>query len=313
MDVPSVVRERLDGESVHTRVPLGGDDAVFVTPTRTLVYRAEGLLSDESVAAYPHGVERLDLSTGRRKATFELTYVDTSGQFKVPADRVDDVLEPVLEGVLAAAGVCEDGERVRELYRFSELTLAITDGRLVKHIGGPVWDPDHETFPFADVTGLDAEEGSVATQLVVELDGRPNRVKVPSEKAELVRRALEEAVLDYHGVDSLAELGEKQGVTDDGEEADTETFEGSGIAPLVGDDADDPDDDAVDRLESTDAQGDQPTTEPSTPDSGADDDDDDEVLARLDALEAAVDRQNDLIQKQQETIETLVEELRRGR
>ena len=44
MTVPAIVEERLDGEEVTSRVPLGGDDELFVTPERTLVYRAEGLL-----------------------------------------------------------------------------------------------------------------------------------------------------------------------------------------------------------------------------------------------------------------------------
>ena len=329
MDVPPLVRERLDGESVRTRVSLGGDDAVFVTPTRTLVYRAEGLLSDESVSAYPHDVERLDVSEGRRKATFTLSYVDTSGKFTVPASRTDDVLAPMFGGVLAAAEITAPDEAVREVYRFSELTLAITDGHLVKHIGGVFWDDDYELFPFEDVTGLDAEEGSVATQLVVDLDGRPNRVKVPSEQAELVRRELQAAVFDYHGVDSIEALHEKQGVVDEPSADRKAAFEESSIAPLVGDDGDDGaestgddrDADASDDAGPVDRVEDEPTEEPASADTpsadlGADEAADADlaaVLDRLDALEAAVERQNDLIETQQQTIETLVEELRRGR
>lgn len=319
MDVPPLVRERLDGESVRTRVSLGGDDAVFVTPSRTLVYRAEGLLSDESVAAYPHNVERLDVSEGRRKATVTLTYVDTSGKFTVPVSRVDDVLEPVFGGVLAAAGITDPDERVRELYRFSELTLAITDGHLVKHVGGAFWDDDYELFSFEQVTGLGAEEGSVATQLVVELDGRPHRVKVPSEKGELVRRELQAAVFEYHDVGSVEALREKQGVVDEPAEDRKNAFAESSITPLVGDDAGasdavEPDDDATDSV----ADGASDELEPidaATTDHRVEEapDADGEVFERLRTLEAAVERQNDLIESQQETIQTLVEELRRGR
>jgi hypothetical protein len=335
MDVPPLVRERLDGESVRTHVPLGGDDAVFVTPTRTLVYRAEGLLSDESVSAYPHDVERLDVSEGRRKATFTLSYVDTSGKFTVPASRADDVLAPLFGGVLSVAEVTAPDEDVREVYRFSELTLAITDGHIVKHVGGVFWDDDYELFPFEDVTGLDSEEGSVATQLVVELDGRPNRVKVPSEQAEVVRRELEAAVFEYHGVDSIETLREKQGVVEEPVTDRKAAFEESNIAPLVGDDgaaadaADDTDaadgtdsaeDAADDDLEPDDgpaeSSDDSETPDPVTAETGVGEPPGaelEEVLDRLDALEAAVDRQTELIETQQQTIQTLVEELRRGR
>jgi len=35
------------------RASLGSDDELFITPTRTIVYRADGLLSDESADEYP--------------------------------------------------------------------------------------------------------------------------------------------------------------------------------------------------------------------------------------------------------------------
>lgn len=334
MDVPPLVRDRLEGESVLAQVALGGDDAVFVTPSRTLVYRDEGLLSDESVAAYPHDVERLALSRGRRKATFELTYVDTAGTFTVPVDRTDDVLDPLFEGILAAADVIEEGEHVREVYQFSELTMVVTDGRLLKHVGNVLWDEDFESVPFEGVTGLDVEEGSVATQLVVELAGRPHRVKVPSEQGESVRRTLRTAVLEYHGVESVADLREKQGVVDEPTEARADAFAEADIAPLVGEDratddatsdpsgegAADADDEPPDR-DRQEPDEDAVTTEDREAEQGvsvsgreeAGDLDLAAVLDRLGALEAAVERQTELVEAQQATIETLVDELRRGR
>lgn len=334
MDVPPLVRDRLEGESVLAQVALGGDDAVFVTPSRTLVYRDEGLLSDESVATYPHDVERLALSRGRRKATFELTYVDTAGTFTVPVDRADDVLALLFEGILAAADVIEEGELVREVYQFSELTMVVTDGRLLKHVGNVLWDEDFETVPFEDVTGLDVEEGSVATQLVVELAGRPNRVKVPSDRGESVRRTLQTAVLEYHGVESVADLREKQGVVDEPTEARADAFAEADIAPLVGEDratddassdpsgegAADADDELSDRdreesdedAVATEGREAEPGVSVSGREGGGEPDLA-AVLDRLDALEAAVERQTELVEAQQSTIETLVEELRRGR
>lgn len=334
MDVPPLVRDRLEGESVLAQVALGGDDAVFVTPSRTLVYRDEGLLSDESVAAYPHDVERLALSRGRRKATFELTYVDTAGTFTVPVDRADDVLDPLFEGILAAADVIEEGEHVREVYQFSELTMVVTDGRLLKHVGNVLWDEDFESVPFEGVTGLDVEEGSVATQLVVELAGRPHRVKVPSEQGESVRRTLRTAVLEYHGVESVADLREKQGVVDEPTEARADAFAEADIAPLVGEDratddatsdpsgegAADADDEPPDR-DRQEPDENAVTTEDREAEQGvsvsgreeAGDPDLAAVLDRLGALEAAVERQTELVEAQQATIETLVDELRRGR
>jgi hypothetical protein len=296
MDVPPLVTERLDGESVQTQVALGGDDAIFTTPTRTLVYRAEGLLSDESVSAYPHDAERVAVSTGRRKTTIELIYVDTAGKFTVPGDRTDDVLEPLLGGVLRTTGSLDADEAIRTLYRFSELTLVVTDRRLVKHVGSALWDDDYESFGFADVTDLDTEEGNVATGLVLTVDGRPQRMKIPSDRARAVAHTVESAVLAYHGVDSIAELQPDEATT---EPADAEEFEATDIDPLVNRA------DADAELAANDSGG-----EPlDRIDSGSDE----RLDERLAALERAVERQNELLAEQQATIETLVDELRRGR
>ena len=239
MDHPDLVRSRLDGERVLTRVGLGGDDAVLVTPTRTLVYRAEGLLSDESVSAYPHDVERVELRSGRRKATFRLVYVDEAKDLTVPSRNTHEVLVPLLTGVLRAADVVEADEAVRGAYRFSELTLVVTDRRVVKHVGGAVWDEEFEVAPYADLTGLGFEEGSVATEISLEVAGYPQRVKVPNEHAGTVRRAIQEGAFGFHGVSSHSEFEAAVAPAPDEGEEDEESEDddlvGSGFTTLLGD------------------------------------------------------------------------------
>jgi hypothetical protein len=206
MELPEPIRRDVDEKAVLAHVGLGGDDAVVVTVDRTFVYRAEGLLSDESVTAYDHDAERLELRSGRRKTTFRLGYVDRTEEFTVPGGSVNDVLVPLMEGLLRHAGRLDGDEVVSGSYRFSELTLVVTDRRLLKHVGGTVWDREFDEAPFEGLTRLAFEEGSVATEMVVEVEGYPERFKVPNEHAGTVRRVLEEAVLGYHGVGSLAEL-----------------------------------------------------------------------------------------------------------
>lgn len=230
MDVPALVTTAVGDEEVDARVDLGGGDAVFVTPSRTLVYRAEGLLTDESVEEFPHDVERLELTTGRRKAKLRFVAVAETRSFAVPADRTDAVLAPVLGGVLRAAAALDSGEAVRGVFRFSDLTLVVADGRAVKHVGRAVWDPDGEVLPFADLTGLHYEEGQVATQVVLELEGRPHRVKVPKDAFGRVRQTVESAVLAFHEVDTLDALAEKVGLDEpeDGTDAVDALVDGPG-------------------------------------------------------------------------------------
>ena len=236
MSLPELLAATVGDEDVVAEVPLGGDDRLAVTPTRTLVFRGDGLLSDESVDEYGHDVERIEVSTGRRKAKITLGYgLDGDETLSVPAKRVDDVLHPILAGVLSASGVTAPGETVVRTFRFSELTLIVTSERLVKHVGSAVWDPEFEEFHYEDLTGLDFEEGTVATAVVLVHDGRSERFKAPNESARAVRETLADAVCSFHGVESLEEFrvaaAEAEESAPDAEASGTTDF-GEGPDPL---------------------------------------------------------------------------------
>ncbi|TYL38907.1 hypothetical protein CV102_10395 [Natronococcus pandeyae] len=348
MTVPGLVQSALDGEEIVTRVSIGGDDELFVTPSSSIVYRAEGLLSTRRIKQFPHDADRITISEGRRKTSFTIEYsLDDPVEFAVPASKTEEVLQPILAGVLNGNGITSADETVAKIYRFSELTLILTSNRLVKHIGEAVWDEDYEEYQFDDVTNLSFEDGSVATQIVLEVDGRPQRIKAPNDAADDIRERLQRALFEYHDVESLAELntvlGEEQ--EDDGDDG-TVDF-GDGVDPL---DANPPEPDdeggeaATASATSQSGAGEQVTDESggadprsnrseaeattleSQPlmDDLADESDPDptadtspapspEVLERLETLEAAVERQNERLEKQQQTIEQLITELRQGR
>lgn len=240
MSVPGIVQSSLNGEQVAAQVPIGGDDYLFVTPSRTLIYRADGLLSDESVEEYPHDAERVELSESRRKATISLDYgLEGPRSFTIGAKRIDDALHPVLAGVLRAAGVTDPDETVKQTYRFSELTLIVTSDRVVKHVGSAVFDEDFEEYPYADVTAIGVEEGSVASQIVVEVDGRPQRTKAPNDQARHVHEQIREALVECHGLGSYAEFEARQAeltgedAGEDGDADDPAASFDSDVEPLT--------------------------------------------------------------------------------
>jgi len=235
MSLPELLAATVGDEDVVAEVPLGGGDRLAVTPTQTLVYRGDGLLSDESVDEYGHGVERIEVSTGRRKAKITLGYgLDGDETLSVPTKRVDGVLHPILAGVLSESGVTGPGETIVRTFRFSELTLVITSERLVKHVGSAVWGPEFEEFHYADLTSLDFEEGTVATAVVLAHDGRSERFKAPNESARAVRETLADAVCSFHGVDSVEEFrvtAEREESATDADASGTTDF-GEGPDPL---------------------------------------------------------------------------------
>jgi len=351
MEIPDRITQAADGETIQSAVSLGDEDVICFTPTRTLLYRGEGLLSDETVESYSHDIERLNVSEGRRKTTFALEYVDSVEKFKVTTSRTDQVLSRVLASVLKTAGVLGGEESVAGVFPFSELTLIVTDSRLVKHVGAYVWDSDFEEYAFADVTGLDFEEGSVATQVVIAVDGRPQRIKAPSDEARRLRQTLTNALFSYHDVDSLEALNEKIGEQSESDSEPTGT-EGLGldenISPLVGDSEGDDSEPAEDSpstdtvtsdadestvagdgpavvAESTDrsAESEQPSSA-ATENAGSVDQQsaaDAEIAALREQVETlteavqtqqeTLDEQSAELQTQRETIQQLIEELRR--
>jgi hypothetical protein len=342
MSLPEIVQSTLDGESVAARVGLGGDDLLLVTPTRTLVYRAEGLLSDEAVEEYPHDAEHVGVSEGRRKAKVTLDYgLDGERTFSVPTKQLDQVLHPVLAGVFNARGITDTGETVKQTYRFSELTIVITSARLVRHIGAAVWDEEYEAYAFEDVTDLDFEEGSVATSVVLTVDGRQERFKAPNDQARAVREGLVSAVCAYHGVDDLDELRATvareaeggEGDTDADADADTEgtvSF-GDGPGPLdtsgvdgdvTAEDGTGSDGGSGERAAAETVRTSEPerAAEATDPDDGFGDSGfrsagvaDDAVAEELAELRKLVEKQNERLERQERTIQQLIEELRQGR
>ncbi|WP_311172554.1 DUF7115 domain-containing protein [Halobellus ordinarius] len=250
MSQPEIVQNDLADEDVVARVDLGSEDELYVTPTRTLVYRAEGLLSDESVEEYAHDAERITVSEGRRKAKITLDYgLDGQKTISLPAKRLERALQPIVEGVFKANGVLSDEESIERLFRFSELTIAIAEERVVRHIGSNLWDEDFESYHYEDVTDLAFEDGSVATSVVLSVAGRRERFKAPNEDARAVRSALESTLLSYWEVDSIEELravtqpddDETDAFDDPGEPAGRNVSFGDGPDPLIADPAE-PDD-----------------------------------------------------------------------
>jgi hypothetical protein len=309
MEIPDLVKEELGGEEVRAGVTLGDEDVVCFTPTRTLVYRGEGLLSDEKVDSFPFDFERLEVSEGRRKTKFTLTYSEKQLSFGIPSSRENAVLQRLLEGALQVSNVIGDEESVAGAFRFSELTLVITQRRLLRHLGSVTWGGDFESYSFENVTGLTFEEGNVATAVVLSVSGRPERIKTPNDQADTVRQTLEDTLFSFHDVSSLAELNEVVSPDEDeeGDAGDSEDDQDleleSDISTLVGESEQADKREAVQERRKTQAKQPTPNEEGDIA----------TLQKQVAELTEAVERQSEQIETQEETIQALIEELRQGR
>jgi hypothetical protein len=212
--------------------------------------------------------------------------------------------------VLASAGITADGEEVKQVYRLGELSLVVTDGRVVKHVGSALWNAeDFEEFPYDQVTDLDLEHGSVSSELVIEVDGRPQRIKTPSEDAHEIRKTVEGPLLATHEVDSVSALRAKFADDEAAVEAESAAEE-----PAAGETV--TDDGGLGSLmefgdldEAREEFGRGPDTAPTPP--AETDTDTEDLAAEVAALRETVERQGERIDEVGALIERLIEELRR--
>lgn len=345
-ELPDLLSEAIGDEAIIDTVDIGGGDAIAVTPEQTHLYRSEGLLRDESIETFEHAVERLSIRTKRRKSSIKLKTMAGETSFTVPSDISDSVVESMIEGILLTTGAITPDEELSALFRFSELTVVVTDRRLFEHVGNAVWDGDFETVQYADLTGLDFEHGSVATQVVLKTEDRRRRVKVPNEHAGTVRQRIQAAVLAFHDVTSLEAFRAKHAESEHEEGGNSHPAEGTGAdtggteqSGTNGAGADGgrgstdgrsavttgrslpADQDPSEAVYRRDAGTDTATDGDSKPQSTADSDgtmtdrtdEIDALSEQVDALSEQVERQTELIESQQDLLEQLVDELRLGR
>lgn len=324
MSLPEIVTDRLDGEQPVAEVALGGDDRLFVTPSRTLVYRAEGLLSDETVEELPHDIERITVEKSRRKATLTLDYgIDGEESITIPKGKLDDVLHPMLAGVLDAHGVTDPGESVKRTFRFSELTLIVTSKRVVKHIGQSVWNEEYEEYPYEEVTDLAFEPGNVATSVVLTLGDHQERFKAPNDDARVVEATVKDALFTYYDVGNIEEFRDiaagEEGEGAPEEQVETSSPFGDGPDLFGGDDEAEPEEpeettgtDGIVEQVSTDGEEKSAASDVPEP-SQAERIDTTELAAEVRELRETIEQQSAELDRQNELIEQLIEELRAGR
>ena len=307
MSQPDLVTSHLGDEDVIATVSLSGDDELVVTPSRILHYEGEGILSDESVTEYPHDIGQLDVSSGRRKARLTLSYpLKGTKELTVPKASLDSVLHYLLAGILNVNNITGPGEAVRAVYRFNELTVVITSKRVVTSVGSAVWDGEYDEYRYEELTDLSFEEGRVATQIVLYINGRSQRIKAPKSQAAEVKHDLKEAIFGYFGVDSLQALSEA--VSTDTEEV-TESSNGfafdEAVKPLsTSEEAEDveTDTESVWPYDSVDSHSNEPDT--TLPPETLED-----LEATLADMQMTIETQREALDAQAAAIEELIDTL----
>lgn len=292
MSLPGAVSMVIDEEHLIDRVSLDEHRTLFVTPDTAVAHRERSLLTEESVDTYPTDARELGLEEGKRQSTVTFVYDDGERKaLELPTETRASALKALLASTIKATGTVAADESIIELYRFKELTVIVTDRRLLKHVGRALWADSFDVIEYEAVRDIRIEAGQVSTGINIDLIDGSDRLKVPHDTADDLVDRLETAVCEYHDV---AALGVLRGDPDAGKpdpEPDLDR-----LRPLsVGDDRSDDGttllaDPAIERVEV-----------------------DDELLEELSALRSAIEHQQAQLEDYAETIERIERELTRGR
>jgi hypothetical protein len=330
MSVPTVLQEAIGDEEIADTLKLGGEDLLVFTPSHCICYRADGLLSDESVSKFRYDITGLSIDVGRRSTDLVFDYGhEGTEQLGVPNDQAEAAIQAFLTFTLRSTDEIEDDEAIAEVFRIDELALLLTEHRYVKHVGTAVWESDADVVPYQDIWDVDLEQGSVGAQVVVRTMDGVDRIKASSADAEGIHASLSDAVCTAHGVDTLDDIEPPEEPADEsGAEQPSAEDDGPSLPPLQGTSADGgttsgrslgssqsagerPDDArAVARRQSAStggadgAKGGGDASEPI---------DLSPIEDRLDDIEEAVEETNERLDEHREAFEQLVDELRRGR
>jgi hypothetical protein len=332
MSVPAVLQEAIGDEAIADTLKLGGEDLLVFTPSRCICYRAEGLLSDESVSKFRYDITGLSIDVGRRSTDLVFDYGhEGTEQLGVPNDQAEAAIQTFLTFTLRSSDAIEDDESIGEVFRIDELALLLTERRYVKHVGTAVWESDAELVAYRDIWNVELEQGSVGAQVVVRTMDGVDRIKASSADAEGIYASLSDAVCNAHGVDTLDDIDPPEEPADgSGTAAPSTEDDDPSLPPLRGTSADGGTTSGR-SLGSSQSAGERPADDDaravarrqSASTGGADgakgggDASDPVDLApiqeRLDDIEEAVEETNERLDEHREAFEQLVDELRRGR
>lgn len=306
MTLPGGVSVLVGEDDIIDQVELDTHRMLYVTSTRAIAFRERSLFTEESVEVFPTNVKRLLLNRGKRQSTVTFEYTDRDDrELQLPSDATPPSIRALLESVVRATDVLEGDESIIELYRLNELTVIVTDQRLIKHVGQALWALPFDSIDYETVRDIESEVGQMSTGVFIRTTEGSDRFKLPKDVADRFVSRLEEAVCDYHDVPSVGVLrGDPDagkpdpepdldrlrplqvGSDDPRDEADISDLPDlSGLADLS---------DEPDLSEGPDLSGLEGLSERSEPDTrGATPEIDPELVEQLSELTRAIERQQD--------------------
>lgn len=293
MSLPGGVSMVIDEDELLDEIGLDEHRTLFISPEKAVVHRERSLLTDESVDTYPTAARKLGIEEGKRQTVVTFEYPNQPDlELELPSDVVAPALKALLASIIKATGVVSGDESIRELYRFNELTVVLTDSRLLKHIGHALWADMYDVIEFENIRDIRTEEGQVSTGINIVTTASSDRLKVPHEAAEGFVTELEQAVCDYHDVAALGVLRGDPDAAEPDPEPDLDQLRPLSVT----------EEDSVGESEGLLAD-----LEPPDP---AEDTD---LHTQLQQLTAAIEQQHELLESYMETLERLERELTRDR
>ena len=208
MELPDVISDMvLDDEIILSRTLISNSVEMIVTSTRLFLYRGTSLINTESFEEYKLNVDRISISPDRKKAQITLDYgSNRTIEFQAYRKYLDMIYEPLIRGVIHANNILQQGESIKKIYRKGELTVVLTNMKILKHIGTSLWDLDFENFNLETISRIYVAEGGSSSEVIIESNNRLHRIKTTTSVAQSLCDSSIIELISFHNFPTYLEF-----------------------------------------------------------------------------------------------------------
>lgn len=209
MELPDVISDLiLDDETILSRTLISNGVELIVTSTRLFLYRGVGLINTESFEEYKLNVDRISISLDRKKAQIILDYGINrpSVEFQAHRKYLDMIYDPLIRGAIHANNTLQQRESIKKICRKGELTIVLTNMKILKHIGTSLWDIDFESFDLETISKIYVDAGGISSELIIESNNRLHRIKTTANIAQSLCDSSINELISFHNFPTYSEF-----------------------------------------------------------------------------------------------------------
>jgi hypothetical protein len=116
------------------------------------------------------------------------------------------IYDPLIRGAIHAKNTLQQGESIKKICRKGELTIVLTNMKILKHIGTSLWDIDFESFDLETISKIYVDAGGISSELIIESNNRLHRIKTTANIAQSLCDSSINELISFHNFPTYSEF-----------------------------------------------------------------------------------------------------------